>query len=121
MRKGVPVSPGVAVARAYCIDEVLAGREPYQVEVTGLSGEINRLDSACAAATRELDNIIARVSSQVGDDEAGIFRAHRLLLRDPALISKVKWTILNRRVDASTTLCEALGECSDLFSRIPDG
>ncbi len=120
MRKGVPVSPGVAVARAYCIDEVSAGREPYLVEVTGLSGEINRLDSACAAATRELDNIIARVSSQVGDDEAGIFRAHRLLLRDPALISKVKSTILNRRVDAGTALREALGEYSELFSRIPD-
>jgi phosphotransferase system enzyme I (PtsI) len=120
MKRGVPVSPGVAVARAYLLDEVLASGEPHKLEVAALSGEINRLDSACAAATQELDNIIARVSAQVGDDEAAIFRAHRLLLRDPALIGKVKSTILNRRVDARTALQEALGEYTDLFSRIPD-
>ena len=31
MKKGVPVSPGIAVARAYCVDEVLARREPYKL------------------------------------------------------------------------------------------
>src|SRR5438105_2775453 len=28
MKKGVPVSPGIAVARAYCVDAVLARRRP---------------------------------------------------------------------------------------------
>jgi phosphotransferase system enzyme I (PtsI) len=120
MKKGVPVSPGVAVARAYCMDEVLASREPHKLEVAALAGETNRLDSACAAATRELDSIITRVSAQVGEDEAAIFRAHRLLLRDPALIGKVKSAILNRHVDARTALQESLEEYSDLFARIPD-
>ncbi len=120
MKKGVPVSPGVAVARAYGMDEDLARREPHKLEVAALSAEIERLDAACAAATQELDNIIARLRAQVGEDEAAIFRAHRLLLRDPALIGKVKTSILNHHVDARTALQDTLDEYTSLFSQIQD-
>lgn len=116
----MPISPGVAVARAYCVDEVLARREPQHLDAAALSEEIGRLDQACAAAVQELDAIVARVRRQVGEDEAGIFRGHRLLLRDPALIGKVKTTILERQVDARTALHEVLDEYTTLFSTIPD-
>src|SRR5437763_196332 len=83
MLKGVPVSPGVAVARAYCVDEVLAQREPRHLDGAALSSEVTRLESAIGAASKELDAIVARVSQQLGEDEAAIFRGHRLLLRAP--------------------------------------
>jgi phosphoenolpyruvate-protein phosphotransferase len=120
MKKGVPVSPGVAVARAYCIDEALADREPHRLDVASLSAETSRLDTACAESVQELDRIIARVSAQVGEDEAAIFRAHRLLLRDPALLGKVKAIILNQHVDARTALQKSLEEYAALFSQIQD-
>ncbi len=120
MKKGVPVSPGVVVGRAYVSDEKLAQREPNRLDVGAVSAEIKRLDNASAAAAQELDNTIARVSAQLGEDEAAIFRAHRLLLRDPALIGKVKSTILNRHIDARTALQEALDEYTTLFSQIQD-
>ena len=56
----------------------------------------------------------------MGEDEAAISRAHRLLLRDPALIGKVKSIILNRHVDARTALQETLDEYANLFSQIQD-
>src|SRR5260370_37568911 len=90
MRKGVPVSPGIAVARAYCVDLVLVRREPQYLDAAALSDEVTRFDKACAAAAQELEAIAARVSQQVGEDEAAIFRAHRPLLRDPSLIAKVQ-------------------------------
>lgn len=120
MKKGVPVSPGVAVARAYCVDEVLARREPLKLDEAALSGEISRFDRACAGAAAELDAIVARVSQQLGEEEAAIFRAHRLLLRDPAFIGKVKSIILRRHVDAPTALHETLEEYTQLFARIED-
>src|SRR6266508_1921518 len=110
MKKGVPVSPGVVVARAYCVDEVLARREPQYLDVAALSDEVSRFDSACTAAAHELDAIVLRVRAQVGEEEAAIFQAHRLLLRDPALITKVKSAILDRHVDARTALHEVLDE-----------
>ncbi len=120
MKKGVPVSPGVAVARAYCVDEVLARREPLKLDEAALSGEISRFDRACAGAAEELDAIVTRVSQQLGEEEASIFRAHRLLLRDPAFLGKVKSSILNRHVDASTALHETLEEYTQLFAHIED-
>src|SRR5438445_3233224 len=120
MRKGVPVSPGIAVGRAYCVDVVLARREPQHLDAAALSDEVSRFDLACAEAARELDAIVQRVSKQVGEEEAAIFRGHRLLLRDPALIGKVKNTIITRHVDARTALHEALDEYTTLFSKIPD-
>ena len=120
MKKGVPVSPGVVVARAYCVDEVLGRREAQIVDEAAVAGEISRFEGACAAAAEELDAIVARVSKQVGEDEASIFRGHRLLLRDPALITKVTQTIRKKRVDARSALHEALDEYTALFSRIQD-
>lgn len=120
MHKGVPVSPGVVVARAYCVDEVLARREPQRLDEAALSEEVARFDNALNTASQELDAIVDRVSKQLGEDEAAIFRGHRLLLRDPALLTKVKTTILKKRVDARTALQEALEEYTTLFSKIPD-
>jgi phosphotransferase system enzyme I (PtsI) len=120
MRKGVPVSPGVAVARAYCIDEALVRREPYQLEAGGLSHEVSRFDLACEAAAQELETTIARVTQQLGEEEAGIFRAHRLLLRDHALVGKVKSIILSKHVDARSALHQFLDEYAALFAQIQD-
>src|SRR5262249_7016499 len=120
MKKGVPVSPGVAVARAFCVDEVLARREASHLEVAAVTGEIQRFEDAVTAAAAELDAIVERVASQLGEEEAAIFRAHRLLLRDPALVGKVKSIILHRQVDAGTALHDTLEEYTALFARIPD-
>src|SRR5947199_199785 len=99
MLKGMAVSPGITVARAYCVDSALARREPpQQLSAAALSEEITRFDNAGKAAEQELDAVVKRVREQLGDDEAAIFRAHRLLLKDPALIAKVKSIILHRRV-----------------------
>lgn len=120
MLKGVPVSPGIAVARAYCLDEVLARREPQKLDVAVLSDEVRRFETALQEAGAELDQVVARVHQQVGKDEAAIFRSHRQMLRDPALIAKVKSTILQRQVDASAALHEVLDEYTGIFSKIED-
>jgi phosphoenolpyruvate-protein phosphotransferase len=120
MKKGVPVSPGVAVARAYCVDPALTPQETYHLDAAALSGEVSRFDRACAAVARELDATINRVWRQVGEEEAGIFRAHRQLLRDPSLHRKVKAVILERQVDAATALRSVLDDYGRLFGEIGD-
>jgi phosphotransferase system enzyme I (PtsI) len=121
MMKGVPISPGVAVARAYCVDQALSPHETIHLDDAALSGEVSRFDRACAAVGRELDTVITRVGRQVGEDEAAIFRAHRQLLRDPTLANKVKTAIIERQIDAASALREILDEYSALFGQISDG
>jgi phosphoenolpyruvate-protein phosphotransferase len=120
MRKGVPVSPGVAVARAFCVDEMLARREPTQLDVAALSGEIHRFEAAVAASIGELDAVVERVAHQVGEEEAAIFRAHRQLLRDKSLVGKVKAHILSGHIDAASALHATLDEYAALFASISD-
>jgi phosphoenolpyruvate-protein phosphotransferase (PTS system enzyme I) len=121
MLKGIAVSPGIAVARAYCVDSVLSRREPQHLNAGALSDEVARFDTACQAALQEMDAIIIRVRQQLGDEEAAIFRSHRLLLRDPALIGKVKASIQLHQVDSRTALHELIDEYAQLFEKIQDG
>jgi phosphoenolpyruvate-protein phosphotransferase len=120
MKKGVPISPGVAVARAYCLEGVRAPRETAHLQDGDLAGEVALFDRACTAVAAELDAITTRVAQQIGEEKAGIFRAHRQLLRDPGLVHKVKTAITERHVDAATALRQVLEEYSSLFGRITD-
>jgi phosphoenolpyruvate-protein phosphotransferase len=120
LKKGIPVSPGVTVAHAFCVDRTLARREPAHLDVVSVSGEVRRFEEAVQAAAADLDAIVTRVARQIGEEEAAIFRAHRLLLRDPALVGKVKSIISNRRVDAATALHDTLEEYTTLFSKLND-
>lgn len=108
------------MAHAHCVDEVISGHEPYTLDDSNLSGEVSRFERACAAVIRELDDTVERVSRQIGEEEASIFRAHRQLIRDPSLFSKVKQRISDKRIDAASALHETLEEYAALFRQIPD-
>src|SRR5262245_18767451 len=120
MKKGVPVSPGVAVAKAHCVDEIITTHVPYTPDAAGLSDEVSRFEHACAAVIRELDDTIARVPKQISEEQAGIFRAHRQLLRDPPLAHHGKARLNDKRQDSATALRETLEEYAALFRQIPD-
>jgi phosphoenolpyruvate-protein phosphotransferase len=114
------MSPGVVVAHAHCVDDVLISHESYTLDDASLSGEVSRFERACAAVVRELDDTIVRVARQIGEEQANIFRAHRQLLRDPSLLTKVKARICEEHVDAGTALRATLDEYASLFQKIHD-
>jgi phosphoenolpyruvate-protein phosphotransferase len=120
MIRGVPISPGVAVARAFRLDPALARHSPSLLDAAALSAEVVRFDQACDAVATELDKTIERVRQEVGEDSADIFRGHRAILRDPAFVSKVKSYILNGQFDAATALNKTLEDYDVLFARIRD-
>lgn len=120
MKQGVAISPGIAVARAYRIDEAMARRDPTLLDAAAVSAELTRFQNACDAAAAELDMVVERVGRQVGEEEADIFRSHRQLIHDPAILGKVKARIENEKVDASTALLRTFNEYTQLFTQIPD-
>jgi phosphoenolpyruvate-protein phosphotransferase len=102
------------------MDHGLLQQETLPLDAASLSSEVSRFDRACAVVVRELDATVERVRQQVGEDEAAIFRAHRLLLRDPTLSTRVKSAILERKIDAAAALREILNEYDKLFGQISD-
>src|SRR5882762_10345290 len=120
MIKGVSVSPGVAIARVYRLDEAMAQQNPTVLDPAALPAEVSRFENAIAAVAAELGTVIERVAREVGEDEAAIFRAHRALLRDPSLVGKVTNTILQKGQDAGTAVRTVIDNYAQLFSQIPD-
>jgi phosphotransferase system enzyme I (PtsI) len=120
MKKGVPVSPGVAVARAHCVEQVRAPRHSVILDDGALASEARRFERALTVAGREIDGAIERINQQVGEDAAAIFRAHRLLLRDPILSQKVLAAIREHHVDAATALVQTVDDYQKLFTKVKD-
>ena len=124
MKRGIPVSPGVAVARVHRLDERPSPSAGGRLDDAAIAREGARLERACGAAADELDAVAERVRTEVGPDEAEIFRAHRKLLRDTAreapFVAKVKAIIRQKRVDALTALNGALDEYAALFAKVAD-
>ncbi len=120
MIRGLPISPGVAVARAFRLDPALARHNPNLLDAAGLSAEVSRFDTACDAVAATLDTTIERMRVQLGEESAAIFHAHRMLVRDPAFVAKVKGFILNQQLDAISSLDKAQQEYDVYFAKIPD-
>ncbi len=63
---------------------------------------------------------IKGVASQVGAEEAAVFRAHEGILRDPAFTAKVRTRIADHRETAPAALEHVLAEYTALFTRMED-
>src|SRR5262245_15830666 len=97
MRKGIGVSPGVAVGTAYCINEIFVNPDTRRLEEHQVMAELGRYDKAREATAADLRALHEKVASQVGREEAAIFLAHESILHDPALTAKIRARIADRR------------------------
>lgn len=105
----VPISPGVAIGPARVVRAAASAIQnqntkilPQQVET-----ELQRLQEAIAAASRELQELQARVAKTVGQNEAAIFEAHQLIMEDPDLVEEARAAIANDFFSAGAAFQQA--------------
>src|SRR5437868_7585086 len=120
MRKGIPVSPGVAVGTAFCIHEIFVNPDTKRLEDHEITAELANFETARDKAAAELRALQTKVEQQVGHDEAAIFGVHESILRDAAFTSKVRGWIVNDRLTAQAALARLLDEYTALFARTND-
>src|SRR5688572_7029432 len=120
MRKGIPVSPGVAVGTAYCIHEIFVNPDTKRLEDNEVTAELANYETARDKAAAELRALQHKVEQQVGHDEAAIFGVHESILRDAAFTNKVRGWIVHDRLTAQAGLARLLDEYSLLFARTND-
>jgi phosphotransferase system enzyme I (PtsI) len=90
IKRGIPVSPGVAIGPALVLDTE-GFRIPQRfLESTTPEEEVGRLRQALAAAADEAREQQRTVSDKVGRQYGAIFGAHALLLEDPTLVREVE-------------------------------
>lgn len=120
MRKGIPVSPGVAVGTAYCIHEVYVNPDRKRLQDREISAELARFETARDGVAADLAALRRKVEHQLGHDEAAIFSVHEAILRDTAFTGKVRNWIIKDRHTASASLQRLLQEYTRLFSDTGD-
>lgn len=120
MRKGVAVSPGVAVGVAYCIHQIYVSPDTRQLAPDEVRDELARFERGRAAAAADLKSLYTKVSSQVGPAAAQIFQVHDTILHDPALVEKIRYWIAEKRQSVAYALDQVLNEYVILFERTAD-
>lgn len=107
--KGIAVSDGIAVAKAYLLVEPDLSFEKRSVE--NVEAEAARLSDALSQSTKDLQAIRDKAVKTLGEEEAQVFDAHLMVLSDPELISAIEGNIKDNKVNAES----ALKEVTDMF------
>ena len=120
MRRGIAVSPGVAVGTAFCIDDVFVNPAREYLEEADVAAELARYDNACGCAASDLEAMKTSLAANVGENEAAIFAAHRSILEDYAFTETVRDWIVDEKMSAQSALKRLLEKYSALFAQVED-
>lgn len=107
--KGLPISPGVAVARVCLFNERRHASIPV-ADVTDkeVRSEGDRFRKAITVVREKLASLIQEVDERVGKAEAGIFTAQKMLLEDPTLIERITDHIRSKNFNAEKSVISSL-------------
>jgi phosphoenolpyruvate-protein phosphotransferase (PTS system enzyme I) len=120
MRKGIAVSPGVAIGTAYVISEIYVNPDTKRLEEREITAELAQYETARDQAAKDLRALQHKVNAQLGREAAAIFAVHESILRDAAFTNKVRGWIVNDRLTASAALHRLLDEYTTLFAKTTD-
>lgn len=115
---GIPAAAGIAIGPGF--HHKPARFAPARVHITDAETEIGRLEAAIEQSGKELEEIYEAARAAVGEDAAGIFGAHLMMLRDPDLLDAAKQTIDTERINAEAAFHEASEHYADLLQNLTD-
>ncbi len=108
--QGIATSKGFALGPAlpYSSKRIdLRTIEPRIIEPAQVAPEQTRLQKAIEATIKELQAMVQSVQNQIGKNEAAIFDAQALLLRDPLLLTTASDIIQQQHYDAASAFARA--------------
>jgi phosphoenolpyruvate-protein phosphotransferase (PTS system enzyme I) len=109
---GLGASEGVAIGRAVCIATREQDVYRFPLPEGQVEQELARFRDAAARAIGEVEELGARVGSDLGPELAGIFEVHALLLRDRHFLERIEQRIAEEHVNAEWAVWETAAELS---------
>lgn len=100
--RGVGVSPGLAIASAVAVRWSLPVVEDRTVALEEIDHEIERLHDAVDAVAEQLEALRLRTAERAGPEEAGIFDAQIMMVRDTEFLNGVEALIRRNALAAET-------------------
>ena len=116
--RGIPVSHGIAIGRAFVLDDVR--QHIPRRTVSNTTTELARLDSALDASREDLARMRQQAEVELGTEAAKIFAFHQGMLADPSLTSPIRARIEEQRVTAEYAVQEQFRIIADRFGGMAD-
>lgn len=95
---GIAASPGIAIGPAVLYRPSLPPVQTHKIE--DMQGQWLRLQDAINEAVLEIESLQGKAVEQVGQEEAAIFAAHRLMLQDPELAQAARELVFTEQINA---------------------
>jgi phosphotransferase system enzyme I (PtsI) len=118
LREGIPVSPGIAIARAFPLEseEFVVSARPITVDE--VKGEIERFRGGVEKAVKEITELrrAAGLTGEVGQ----VFDAHVVLLRDPKIHAEVEDAIRSDMLPAEYCVRQVFGHHAERMAGVDD-
>ena len=115
VKKGIPVSPGVAIYPAIVLDAEDQPIPRRQVSAAQVEAEVQRLNEAVQASTDEIDQLREQTAQSLGQELAKIFSFHAGMLADQSLIGSIRQMIEQERVTAEYAVYDSMRRVSNTF------
>ena len=119
IKKGIGVSPGVAISQAIVLDAEEYRIPERHVRCEALGEEIARLDEALARSRQEVTDLRDRTAMRLGGETAAIFDFHLGLLGDESLQKKIKQLIHSESLTAGFAVASVLRNFAKEFLQMP--
>ncbi len=115
--RGLPLSPGVVVARVCLFNEKRHMSLPVRdITPQQVQGEGDRFRKALLLVREKLVVLAREVQERVGKAESEIFTVQKIILDDPAMIERVT----DRIAEGGTLDCEETREMVEFFKGFAD-
>lgn len=109
---GKPISPGYAQVRAIILGAGEKKVSAARIEAGGIGDEIARFHRVLTSSRRELEQLQARVASELGATSAEIFSAHLLFLDDQQFIGQIENLIRTEHKNLELAIQEVTDDIS---------
>ncbi len=118
--QGIGVSPGIVISEAFLLTSVDDRYVEREISEDEIPREISRLEEALAQTRGQLHDIQSKVKAAIGQDNAGIFDAHLLVVEDRALLDEVIRGLKSRRLNVEVILHDVAERYAEALSKIED-
>ncbi len=118
--RGIAASPGIAVGPIYIHDPGDFWIDYGQIDAGRVDSEVTRFEQAVAEVSEDLRSVRVQVEEKLGKDQAQIFDAHLLMVRDDSLMRPTIDRIRTYRYHAEYAYRVTVREVERQFDAIQD-
>lgn len=116
--RGRGVADGIAIGRSISIQTRVVEVYRFPIPAADVGAEVERFEEALRRTREEVAHLRQQVDHDLGDELAGIFEAHLLLLEDSAFSGRVLERIRKEQVNTEWAVHRTVEELEARFAEI---